>query len=103
MSRELVVVVDDDHDVSMLCRTQLEAAGFEVLEAHDGATGLELAETSKPAAIVLDYMLPDLDGVEVLRRLDLHPATADIPVIMLTARTRTSDQQAAWEAGLLLR
>jgi protein-histidine pros-kinase len=98
--RELVVVIDDDHDVSMLCRLQLEAAGFEVAEAHDGAGGLELAETRKPAAIVLDYMLPDTDGVEVLRRLAARPATADIPVIMLTARTRSSDQQAAWEAGV---
>jgi protein-histidine pros-kinase len=98
--RELVLVVDDDHDVSMLCRLQLEAAGFEVAEAHDGTSGLELAESRKPAVIVLDYMLPDLDGVEVLRRLNARPATADIPVIMLTARTRSADQQAAWEAGV---
>jgi protein-histidine pros-kinase len=92
-------VVDDDPDIALVCSLHLERAGYEVIEAGNGQQALELAAVKHPVVIVLDYMLPDLDGVEVLRRLKSDPATATIPVLMLTARTHKKDQAAAFEAG----
>ncbi len=97
--RSLALVVDDDPDIALVCSLHLEGAGFEVIEANTGQQALELASIKHPEVVVLDYMLPDLDGVEVLRRLKADPATRDIPVLMLTARTHKKDQAAAWEAG----
>ena len=97
--RRLALVVDDDPDVALVCSLHLEGAGFEVIEANTGLQALELAGIKHPEVMVLDYMLPDLDGVEVLRRLKADPATGGIPVLMLTARTHKKDQAAAWDAG----
>ncbi|GAA1941301.1 PAS domain S-box protein [Nocardioides marmoribigeumensis] len=97
--KRLALVVDDDPDIALVCTLHLEGAGFEVIEAGNGQLALDLAAVKHPHVIVLDYMLPDLDGVEVLRRLKAEPATAAIPVLMLTARTHKKDQAAAWEAG----
>ena len=96
----MVLVVDDDPDVSLLCRLHLEQAGFGVSSAPDGMSGLVLARDERPAAIVLDFMLPDMDGIEVIGALQADPVTATIPVVMLTARAGDRDQQAAWEAGV---
>lgn len=95
----LALVVDDDPDIALVCTLHLEAAGFEVVEAGTGQGALEAAAAKQPDVVVLDYMLPDLDGVEVLRRMRHDPVTAHIPVLMLTARTHKRDQAAAWEAG----
>ncbi len=95
-----MLVVDDDPDVRIICRLHLEEAGFEVLEASSGIAGVDLARQAGPAALVLDYMLPDLDGLQVVTRLRQVEATADIRVVMLTARTHERDQAAAWEAGV---
>ena len=92
---------DDDPDISLVCRLHLEGAGFEVHEAGTGIAGVDLARTWTPAAIVLDFMLPDLDGVQVVNRLHEDPLSVGIPVIMLTARTHERDQVAAWEAGVV--
>ncbi len=100
MDKSTILVVDDDADVSLLCRVHLEREGFEVVPATDGASGLSLARSRVPAAIVLDFMLPDMDGLGVLDALAADPAVAAIPVVMLTARTDLRDQQAAWEAGV---
>jgi PAS domain S-box-containing protein len=97
--RRLALVVDDDPDIALVCSLHLEGAGFEVVEAGNGQQALELAAVKHPDVVVLDYMLPDLDGVEVLRRLKAEEDTAPIPVLMLTARTHKKDQAAAWEAG----
>ena len=97
--RRLALVVDDDPDIALVCSLHLEGAGFEVVEANNGQQALELAAVKHPDVVVLDYMLPDLDGVEVLRRLKADEDTAAIPVLMLTARTHKKDQAAAWEAG----
>ncbi len=96
----LALVVDDDPDVAMVCALHLEGAGFDVLEATTGQAAVELARSAMPGVIVLDYMLPDIDGVEVLARLRAEEATADIPVVMLTARTHDRDRTAAWDAGV---
>jgi protein-histidine pros-kinase len=96
----LALVVDDDPDIAMVCALHLEGAGFDVLEATTGQAAVELARSATPGVIVLDYMLPDIDGVEVLSRLRAEESTADIPVVMLTARTHERDRTAAWDAGV---
>jgi PAS domain S-box-containing protein len=98
--RHVVLVVDDDPDMVMLCEYHLSAAGCEVLEATTGATALELARARHPAVILLDFMLPDMDGTEVLQALRNDEVTSGIPVIMLTARADVRDEQAAWELGV---
>ena len=95
-----VLVVDDDSDVALLCRLHLETAGYQVLVASDGQGGLDAVQDGRPDAVVLDYMLPDMDGLSILGRLRGDPRTADIPVVMVTARADVRDQQAAWEAGV---
>ena len=98
--RHVALVVDDDPDIALVCTLQLERAGFDVVEAGDGRAAVDLARTTRPSVILLDHMLPDFDGVEVMRRLQDHPETRDIPVVMLTARTHERDQRAAWKAGV---
>ena len=78
----LVLVVDDDEMIRRLVRAVLEAGEFEVTEARDGQTALQLASEAQPSVVVLDVMMPGLDGVEVCRRLD-HD---QVKVVVLTAR-----------------
>jgi two-component system alkaline phosphatase synthesis response regulator PhoP len=94
-----VLVIDDEPDVLLLCRVNLQYAGHEVLEAPDGERGLELATTAEPDVIVLDVMLPERDGISVLRELGEHPATAHVPVVLLTAKAQIEDQLRGWRAG----
>jgi CheY-like chemotaxis protein len=97
----LVLVVDDEEGIRVLCRVNLELSGFTVLDAADGRTGVELARTDRPDVIFLDVMMPVMDGYEVLRQLKDDPATEAIPVVMLTARTSTGDQARAWGGGVV--
>ena len=90
-----VLVVDDDAVLRRVVRAVLEADGFRVLEAHDGQHGLELAASARPRVVILDVMMPGLDGVEVCRRLD-HRATK---VLMLTALGDVTTEVASLEAG----
>jgi DNA-binding response OmpR family regulator len=94
-----VLVIDDEPDVLLLCRVNLELAGHEVVEAPNGKTGLELARTGEPDVVVLDIMLPNVDGLTVLSELASSEATRHIPVIMLTAKTQLEDRRKAWRAG----
>jgi DNA-binding response OmpR family regulator len=89
------MVVDDDDMIRRLVRTVLEADEFEVVEARNGATALDLATTAHPAVVVLDIMMPGLDGVEVCRRLDHEEAK----VVVLTARDDPSLEIRCREAG----
>jgi DNA-binding response OmpR family regulator len=91
----LVLVVDDDEMIRRLVRAVLEADEFEVAEARDGQTALELANATRPAVVVLDIMMPGLDGVEVCRRLD-HD---QVKVVVLTARDDPKLETEAKEAG----
>jgi DNA-binding response OmpR family regulator len=88
-------VVDDDAVLRRVVRAVLEADGFRVLEAHDGRQGLELAASERPRVVILDVMMPGLDGVEVCRRLD-HKETK---VLMLTALGDVTTEVASLEAG----
>lgn len=91
----IVMVVDDDDMIRRLVRTVLEADEFEVVEARNGATALDLATTAHPAVVVLDIMMPGLDGVEVCKRLD-H---AEAKVVVLTARDDPALEIRCREAG----
>ncbi len=79
-----VLIVDDDAFLSGIYATKLELEGFEVASARDGEEGLKAAMKEKPALILLDVLMPKLDGFEVLKRLKADAETKDIPVIMLT-------------------
>jgi DNA-binding response OmpR family regulator len=94
-----VLVIDDEPDVLLLCRVNLQYAGHEVLEAHDGERGLELARTAGADLILLDVMLPERDGLSILRDLAEHPVTAGTPVVLLTAKAQLEDQLRGWRAG----
>jgi two-component system phosphate regulon response regulator PhoB len=83
----------------MLLRTNLRAAGFDVLEAANGAEGLALAKHDLPAVIILDLMMPEMNGIEVCRALRKHPPTSRIPILMLTAKTAEEDKVAGFEVG----
>jgi DNA-binding response OmpR family regulator len=91
----LVLVVDDDDMIRRLVRAVLEADEFEVVEARDGEMALRLASQTQPAVVVLDIMMPGLDGVEVCRRLD-HER---VKVIVLTARDDPRVEKACRDAG----
>jgi DNA-binding response OmpR family regulator len=91
----LVLVVDDDDMIRRLVRTVLEADELDVVEVPNGAAALEAAEAEKPTVVVLDVMMPGLDGVEVCRRLD-HDK---VKVVMLTARDDPDLEREAMEAG----
>lgn len=94
-----VLVVDDEPDVLLLCRVNLEHAGHEVAEAADGALAIELARREVPDAIVLDLMLPQVGGYEVLAALREDEATRDIPVCVLTAKAQLEDKIRCWQEG----
>jgi DNA-binding response OmpR family regulator len=94
-----VLVVDDEPDVRLLCRVNLVHAGHEVLEAADGNLAIELARRELPDAIVLDLMLPHVDGFDVLAGLRSEAATREIPVCVLTAKAQLEDRIRCWQEG----
>src|SRR6266550_92146 len=94
-----VLVIDDEPDVLLLCRVNLQHAGHDVSEASDGERGLALAVTELPDAIVLDLMLPLMDGYEVLAALRADDRTRDVPVLVLTAKAQREDRVRCWEQG----
>ncbi len=97
--RPTVLLIEDESDVRDLVRLHLRKAGFAVLEAEDGREGLAAVGQSLPDLVILDLMLPEMSGEEVCRQLKAEPATASIPVIMLTAKTQTDDRVAGLEHG----
>src|SRR5688500_20200998 len=79
-----VLVIDDEPDVLLLCRVNLSLAGMDVFEASDGESGIGIAVQESPDVVVLDVMMPRMDGFTVLKELKRRPATATIPASMLT-------------------
>ena len=94
-----ILVVDDEPDALELIEFNLQAAGYEVVTAADGAEGLKKARTAAPALILLDVMLPEMDGMEVCKTLKRDPTTAVIPIIMLTAKGAEIDRVLGLELG----
>ncbi len=94
-----VLVIEDDGPLTEVLRYNLEQAGYEVAIAPDGKTGLDLAKRDTPDLILLDLMLPEIDGLEVCRRLREDAATRDCLVIMLTAKSEETDQVIGFGAG----
>ena len=86
MARETILVIEDEADLREVFAYNLRREGFEVAESGSGLEGLEKARRGSPGLVLLDLMLPDLDGLEVCRRLRKDPLTAALPVIMVTAR-----------------
>jgi two-component system phosphate regulon response regulator PhoB len=89
--RKKVLVVDDERDLVELIGLNLVRNGYEVISAHDGATGLDMARKLMPDLIVLDVMMPGLSGRDVTMALKGDPKTAGIPIVMLTAKTEETD------------
>lgn len=98
-ARHTVLVIEDEPDVVDLLRLNLNKAGFDVLEAHDGLSGLALARERRPDAVILDLMLPEMRGEDVCRQLKSRESTSSIPVIMLTAKAQASERVAGLELG----
>ncbi|HMD54727.1 MAG TPA: response regulator transcription factor [Phycisphaerae bacterium] len=89
--RKKVLVVDDERDLVDLISLNLQRQGYEVITAHDGKVGLELARKQLPDLIILDLMMPGLSGQEVVTRIKGDPQTATLPILMLTARGEETD------------
>src|SRR5690606_19221994 len=98
MSRT-ILVVDDEPAIVQIARDYLDRAGFRVLTASDGATAVRLARAERPNLMVLDLMLPGMDGLDVTRVLRQDPATRKLPIIMLTARVEEADRLIGLELG----
>ena len=94
-----VLVIDDEAPIRLLCRVNLEAEGMSVLEAGDGPSGLETAQTATPDVILLDVMMPGLDGWGVAEALLEDERTASIPIIFLTARAEFRDRARGLDIG----
>jgi two-component system phosphate regulon response regulator PhoB len=94
-----ILAVDDEADILQLLCYNLKGAGYGVIEARDGPEAIELAKEQMPDLIVLDIMLPNMEGTEVLRRLKRDEATVNIPVIMLTAKGEEVDKIVGFELG----
>jgi two-component system, OmpR family, alkaline phosphatase synthesis response regulator PhoP len=99
MPGKKILVVEDDALIRELDRINLEAAGFVVVMATDGFQGLEMARTENPDLIVLDIMLPKMDGFKVCRILKFDDKYKHIPIIMLTARIQEVDKETGFKTG----
>lgn len=99
-TQPVVLIADDDPDIQALVAFRLERAGCEVVRASDGEAALELALARTPDLAVVDWSMPKLDGLELTRRLRANAATADMPVLLLTARAQENDVATGLEAGV---
>lgn len=98
--KKLVLVVDDEADVRDLIRIVLEGASYRVVTAHDGPEALALVEEELPDLVVLDVMMPRMSGISVARQLRAGTGTHNIPILMLTARTSSTDVRDALAVGV---
>ncbi|PKL74408.1 MAG: DNA-binding response regulator [Candidatus Melainabacteria bacterium HGW-Melainabacteria-1] len=97
MAEETVLIVEDDATIARFVELELEHAGFGVLRAGDGPTAIDLLESNDVALLILDLMLPGIDGIDVARHVRKKGST--VPILMLTARAETHDVVAGFEAG----
>jgi DNA-binding response OmpR family regulator len=94
-----VLIIDDEAPIRLLCRVNLEAEGMEVSEAADGTSGIEIARRERPDVILLDVMMPRLDGWDVADTLLRDESTSEIPIIFLTARAEVRDRARGLDIG----
>ena len=100
MSTKRILFIDDEDDIKTLAGFCLESeAGWEMIGASGGIEGLELAEKEQPDAILLDAMMPKIDGLQTLEKLLLNPKTKHIPIIFVTAKAQASDRRRFYNAG----
>ncbi|MDD5674189.1 MAG: response regulator transcription factor [Chitinivibrionales bacterium] len=99
MSKQLILIVEDDRNIVELVSINLRKEGYDVIAAPDGESALRKARVDSPACILLDLMLPGVDGLEICKTLKNDAATRHIPVIMVTAKTDESDIVAGLELG----
>ena len=95
-----ILAVDDERHIVRLVQVNLERAGYEVVTAFDGKEALEKVASEQPDLVVLDVMMPYMDGFEVLQNLRKNPSTRDLPVIMLTAKAQDADVFRGWQSGV---
>ena len=98
-NEKTIMVVDDNPDIITIVRTILEGKGFNVLSASSGAECLATLKTQKPDLIVLDIMMPDMDGLEVLTRLKATSEFSNVPVVLLTAKVQYEDVLGGYKLG----
>ena len=94
-----VLVIDDEAPIRLLCRVNLEAEKMDVVEASDGTTGLERARQEQPDVVLLDVMMPGVDGWQIAEQLLDDPRTSKIPIIFLTARAEFRDRARGLDLG----
>ncbi|MDQ3401103.1 MAG: response regulator [Chloroflexota bacterium] len=99
MANELVLVVEDNDKNMKLARDVLSFAGFRIIEATDGETGVRLAAEHRPALILMDIQLPGIDGITALERIRSDEKTSAIPAVALTASVMTGDRERFVKAG----
>ncbi len=99
MAPRRILIVDDDADALRLVGLMLERQGFEILAAASGQQAVQKAIETQPHLIILDVMMPDMDGYEVATRLQRHPATESIPILMFTAKVAVNDKISGFQAG----
>ena len=96
-----ILLVEDEPDIMLIARAALKRAGLDVVTATDGAAALTAVTNDRPDLILLDWMMPELDGFETCARLKANPETHDIPVVFLTAKTDASARAKCMELGAL--
>lgn len=96
---ESILIIEDEKDIADLVEYHLKQSGFQVIKAFDGPSGLERAKKARPKLIILDLMLPEMDGRDVCRALKSNPLTHAIPIVMLTAKAEEVDRIVGFELG----
>lgn len=99
MSKKCILVIDDEQDMLYAIKLQLEACHYKVLTAQDGQEGLNIARKEAPDLVILDLMLPKLDGYKVCRLLKFDKKYSAIPIIIFTARAQQGDEKLGYEVG----
>jgi len=99
MAKKRILIVEDDHSLAEIVAYNISQAGYEVLIARNGADGLRQARVKNPDLVILDLMLPEMDGLEVCRCLRADPSTKDMLVLMLTAKSEETDEVVGFNVG----
>lgn len=95
-----ILVIDDDSAINELIKINLELSGYSVVQALDGIEGFAIAKQEKPSLIILDVMMPDVDGYTVAQRVRMNPELKDVPILMLTALSQLNDKIRGFDIGV---